>query len=57
MTAADLFLAPIVFNFPAIPGLKEIGEASPNIARWMREMVGPAEHAGDRAGADPARAA
>jgi glutathione S-transferase len=38
LTAADLFLAPIVFNFPAVPGLKEIGEASPNIDRWMREM-------------------
>ena len=38
VTAADLFLAPIVFNFPAVPGLKEIGEASPNIVRWMREM-------------------
>ena len=38
VTAADLFLAPIVFNFPAVPGLKEIGEASPNIGRWMREM-------------------
>ena len=38
VTAADLFLAPIVFNFPAIPALKEIGEASPNLARWMREM-------------------
>ena len=38
VTAADLFLAPIVFNFPAVPGLKEIGEASPNIDRWMREM-------------------
>jgi glutathione S-transferase len=38
VTAADLFLAPIVFNFPAIPGLKEVGEGSPNLARWMREM-------------------
>ena len=37
-TAADLFLAPVVFYFPAIPGLKEIGEASPNLARWMRDM-------------------
>jgi glutathione S-transferase len=39
-TAADLFLAPIVYNFPAIPGLKEIGEAAPNLARWMRDMSG-----------------
>lgn len=38
VTAADLFLAPVVSNFPAVPGLKEIGEASPNLARWMREM-------------------
>ena len=38
VTAADLFLAPIAFNFPTVPGLKEIGEASPNIDRWMREM-------------------
>jgi glutathione S-transferase len=37
-TAADLFLAPIVYNFPAVPGLKEIGEGAPNLARWMREM-------------------
>lgn len=37
-TAADLFLAPIFYNFPAIPGLREIGEASPNLARWMHEM-------------------
>jgi glutathione S-transferase len=40
VTAADLFLAPIVFNFQAIPGLKEIGEASPNLARWLRDMSG-----------------
>ncbi|MPZ34594.1 MAG: hypothetical protein GEV13_27020 [Rhodospirillales bacterium] len=39
-TAADLFLAPIVYNFPAIPGLKEIGEAAPNLTRWMRDMSG-----------------
>ena len=37
-TAADLFLAPIVYNFPAIPGLKEIGEAAPSLARWMRDI-------------------
>jgi glutathione S-transferase len=40
VTAADLFLAPIMFNFQAIPGLKEIGEASPNLARWLRDMSG-----------------
>jgi glutathione S-transferase len=38
-TAADLFLAPIAFYFPAIPGLKEIGEAAPNLGRWAREMA------------------
>ena len=38
VTAADMFLAPIVFNFPATPGLKEIGEASPKLAHWMRDM-------------------
>jgi glutathione S-transferase len=38
-TAADLFLAPVAFYFPAIPGLKEIGEAAPNLGRWMRDMA------------------
>jgi glutathione S-transferase len=38
VTAADLFLAPMVSSFQAVPGLKEIGEASPNIGRWMRDM-------------------
>jgi glutathione S-transferase len=38
-TAADLFLAPIVFCFPAIPGLKEIGEALPNLSRWVGDMA------------------
>ena len=38
VTAADLFLAPIVFNFPAVPGLDAVGEAAPNLARWMAEM-------------------
>ncbi len=38
VTAADLFLAPIAFNFPAVPGLKELDEAFPNLARWMRDM-------------------
>lgn len=38
VTAADLFLAPLVFFFPAIPGLKEVGEAAPNIGRWMKDM-------------------
>jgi glutathione S-transferase len=38
-TAADLFLAPIVFTFPAIPGLREIGEAAPHLGRWARDMA------------------
>ncbi len=39
-TAADLFLAPIAFFLPGIPGLKEIAEVSPNLDRWMRDMAG-----------------
>jgi glutathione S-transferase len=39
-TAADLFLAPIAFSFQAVPGLKPIGEAAPNIGRWMADMGG-----------------
>jgi glutathione S-transferase len=38
-TAADLFLAPMAFSFPAVPGLKEIGEAAPNLTRWARDMA------------------
>ena len=38
MTAADLFLAPMMFSFQAVPGLKELGEASPNLGRWMGDM-------------------
>ena len=38
VTAADLFLAPMMFSFQAIPELKEIGDACPNLGRWMREM-------------------
>ncbi len=38
VTAADLFLVPIFFYFPAIPELKALGEASPNCGRWVREM-------------------
>ena len=37
-TAADLFLAPMMFSFRAVPGLMELGEASPNLGRWMRDM-------------------
>jgi glutathione S-transferase len=38
LTAADLFLVPIIFYFPAIPELKALGESSPNCGRWAREM-------------------
>ena len=39
LTAADLFLAPVLFYFPDIPELRAIGEAAPNCARWAREMA------------------
>jgi glutathione S-transferase len=39
VTAADLFLAPIVFCLPAVPGLKEIGEAAANVGRWAQDMA------------------
>jgi glutathione S-transferase len=39
MTAADLFLAPVLFYFPDIPELKAIADAAPNCARWAREMA------------------
>ena len=38
-TAADLFLAPMVFSFLAVPGLKEICETAPNLTRWTRDMA------------------
>lgn len=38
VTAADLFLAPMMFSFRTVPGLKEISEAAPNLGRWMRDM-------------------
>jgi glutathione S-transferase len=38
VTAADLFLVPILFYFPEIPELKAQAEASPNCGRWAREM-------------------
>ena len=39
LTAADLFLAPVLFYFPDIPELRAIGEAAPNCKRWMGEMA------------------
>ena len=38
LTAADLFLAPVLFYFPDVPELKAIAEAAPNCARWLRDM-------------------
>ena len=40
MTAADLFLAPLLFYFPDIPELKAIADRAPNCARWTRDMAG-----------------
>ncbi len=40
LTAADLFLAPVLFYFPGIPELKAIADSAPNCARWAREMAG-----------------
>jgi glutathione S-transferase len=40
LTAADLFLAPVLFYFPDIPELRAIGDAAPNCTRWAGEMAG-----------------
>ena len=42
VTAADLFLAPVLFYFPDIPEMSAIGEAAPNCMRWARDMGGRA---------------
>ena len=42
LTAADLFLAPVLSYFPDIAELRSIGEAAPNCTRWMHEMAGRA---------------
>jgi glutathione S-transferase len=39
VTAADLFLAPVLFYFPDIPELRVIADSAPNCARWAREMA------------------
>jgi glutathione S-transferase len=39
VTAADLFLAPVLFYFPDIPELRAIADSAPNCARWAREMA------------------
>lgn len=38
VTAADLFLLPILAYFPDIPELKAIADVAPNCARWAQEM-------------------
>ena len=38
LTAADLFLAPLLSYFPDIAELRAIGEAAPNCQRWLAEM-------------------
>ena len=40
VTAADLFLAPVLFYFPHIAELRAIADAAPNCARWARDMGG-----------------
>jgi glutathione S-transferase len=39
LTAADLFLAPVLSYFPDIPELKAILDGAPNCRRWLSEMV------------------
>jgi glutathione S-transferase len=38
VTAADLFLAPVLFYFPDIAELRAIADAAPNCVRWARDM-------------------
>jgi glutathione S-transferase len=40
VTAADLFLAPVLFYFPDIAELRAIADGAPNCARWARDMAG-----------------
>jgi glutathione S-transferase len=40
LTAADLFLAPVLRYFPDIPELKAIADAAPNCTRWACDMAG-----------------
>jgi glutathione S-transferase len=39
LTAADLYLAPILFYFADIPELKALLDAAPNCGRFVREMA------------------
>jgi len=38
LTAADLFLLPLMSYFPDIAELRAIGDAAPNCKRWLREV-------------------
>jgi glutathione S-transferase len=38
-SAADLYLAPLLFYFPDIPELKALLDAAPNCRRWLAEMA------------------
>ena len=40
LSAADLYLAPLLFYFPDIPETKALLDAAPNCKRWMGEMAG-----------------
>ena len=39
LTAADLYLAPLLFYFPDIPELRTLLDAAPNCRRWLGEMA------------------
>ncbi|MFI5000623.1 MAG: glutathione S-transferase family protein [Reyranellales bacterium] len=39
LTAADLFLAPVLFYFPDIPEMKAIIDRASNCRRWLGEMA------------------
>jgi glutathione S-transferase len=42
LTAADLYLAPLLFYFPDIPELRALLDAAPNCRRWLGDMAGRA---------------
>jgi len=39
LSAADLYLAPLLFYFPDMPEMKAILDAAPNCRRWLGEMA------------------
>ena len=39
LSAADLYLAPLLFYFPDIPELKSLLDAAPHCRRWLGEMA------------------